>query len=335
MSTPYPDLPIGTPLYPSIGPTFGIIIIAVVISSFLTGILTLQLYNYYILFPKDATIRKWSVAAIYVLDIGQFACICDFCWWYLVRNWGNMNALGVVRPSFGTFVIFGSIVIVIVKISFLQRIHALDKKLNIFCIIMLFFIIVEFVFAMIGSTYGLKPITFAEATSGKFNQAVAGIWLSSGVLVDICITTVLSLSLRRRRTGFRRCDNLITKLTVFSVNTCLLTSVVSILDIISFYKLDVFQNAHIVCNMLLCRLFSNSLLASYNRRADFRGNDDVSTNTSGSHGPGIIIHTRTEQMSDQHGIHSGQAHVVRSDRKADVNWNDMEMFPVAKGSGGP
>lgn len=42
--------------------TYGIVLVAVIFSAFLTGILTLQLTSYYALFPKDSMIRKSLVS---------------------------------------------------------------------------------------------------------------------------------------------------------------------------------------------------------------------------------------------------------------------------------
>lgn len=65
MSSSFPQLPLGASLIP-MQATYGIVLVAVIISAFLTGILTLQLTAYYALFPNDSMIRKTLVSRKYL-----------------------------------------------------------------------------------------------------------------------------------------------------------------------------------------------------------------------------------------------------------------------------
>lgn len=327
----FPMLPPGASLAGNLQGTFGVVIVAIIISAFLTGILTLQTYTYYTLFPKDSLFRKSMVALIFILDFAQFCCITDFGWWYLVRNWGNVDSLAIIRPTYGLFVVFGSLVIFLVQCLFLQRIFTLDKKLRYLTIPIFLLISIEFAFGMLGASYGIKVRPFVDISTKGFNGSVVAVWLGTGVAADVGLAAVLSYILHVKRTGFRKTDNLISKLIVWSVNTCLLTSIVALLNIIFFYKQDVLQNVHLICNMILCRLFSNSLLASYNRRASLKSTEEVGSLSSNMSTNGILV--KTERTTDGR-IYSAQqssrTRVSDNEPKSLIierSW-DYEMYPV-------
>ncbi|KIJ43172.1 hypothetical protein M422DRAFT_48004 [Sphaerobolus stellatus SS14] len=268
----FPILPEGTSLLPGIELCFGLTFIGVNLATFLMGILTLQVYTYYITFPDDEKWRKVVIGVIYVLDLAQSACTFDLVWWYLVRNWGNVAATLTIRKSYGLYLVFGTMVIGICQGLFLLRIYKLNTmlgKLRRYVVPpMAFLILVAFTFGMTAAGFSLRREKFAGGTVGKFAAATIALWLGSSVVVDISLATVLSLSLRSQRTGVRRA--LITRLIVYAINTCALTSIVALIDIISAYKFDRVRNLDILCTILLSKLFSNSLLASYNSRASLR-----------------------------------------------------------------
>lgn len=78
MSSSFPQLPLGASLIP-MQATYGIVLVAVIISAFLTGILTLQLTAYYALFPNDSMIRKTLVSRKYLYVRICFLPISGWC----------------------------------------------------------------------------------------------------------------------------------------------------------------------------------------------------------------------------------------------------------------
>lgn len=117
-----------------------------------------------------------------MLDLAHFACITDFACehiefasdpsahfillgWYLVRNWGNVDAVAIVRPTYGLYVVFSTIIISIVQLVFLHRILRLDARMRYFCVPMLVFILIEFSFGMIGASFGITVKPFTDINS--------------------------------------------------------------------------------------------------------------------------------------------------------------------------
>lgn len=59
----------------------------------LYGVLALQVYIYYVRFPKDLSYIKWLVYIVFILDSFFMACITHAAWEVLVQNWGDVNIL--------------------------------------------------------------------------------------------------------------------------------------------------------------------------------------------------------------------------------------------------
>jgi hypothetical protein len=59
----------------------------------LYGVLLLQIYLYYLRFPKDLTYIKVLVYTVLTLDTFFMACITHAAWQVLVQNWGDVNIL--------------------------------------------------------------------------------------------------------------------------------------------------------------------------------------------------------------------------------------------------
>ncbi|KAL0949179.1 hypothetical protein HGRIS_009257 [Hohenbuehelia grisea] len=90
---------------------------------------------------------------------------------------------------------------------------------------------------------------------------------------DALIAGSLVYLLQRSRTGFRKSDTMISKLTMFTVNTGLLTSICATASLISIL---LWGNTfiYIAFYFNLGRLYSNSLLATLNAREGIRNMGD-------------------------------------------------------------
>ncbi|KAJ3748215.1 hypothetical protein EV360DRAFT_89817 [Lentinula raphanica] len=90
---------------------------------------------------------------------------------------------------------------------------------------------------------------------------------------DILITATLAWLLQSSKTGFRRLDAILNKLTIFAINAGALTSLVALGSLISLLAAP---NTFFSISFFFCmgRLYTNSLLASLNTRKKIRGEGD-------------------------------------------------------------
>ncbi|KAF8526920.1 hypothetical protein BU17DRAFT_61896 [Hysterangium stoloniferum] len=94
---------------------------------------------------------------------------------------------------------------------------------------------------------------------------VVDTWLGSAAICDIFVSAAIVRSLWRSRTGMRRTNNMINNLIVWTVNAGILTSTWAFLDIILFTSS---RNTliHDFFNVMLAKLYANSLFATLNHR---------------------------------------------------------------------
>ncbi|KAJ7323850.1 hypothetical protein DFH08DRAFT_1085264 [Mycena albidolilacea] len=94
-------------------------------------------------------------------------------------------------------------------------------------------------------------------------------WLALSVVCDLSLTTLLFIYLRRSRTGFFKTDNVITRLTIQSIETASFSTINSMVDLITFTVLPN-TNFHFVFALLSGRMYTNTLLATLNFRTKLR-----------------------------------------------------------------
>lgn len=90
-------------------------------------------------------------------------------------------------------------------------------------------------------------------------------WQACSTACDIVITFSVSWALWNSKTGFKSTDRLIGKLMVWTINTGALTSILALINIVSFLTTRdtlIYLAAHFI----LTKLYTNSMLASLNRR---------------------------------------------------------------------
>jgi len=89
--------------------------------------------------------------------------------------------------------------------------------------------------------------------------------LGSAALCDTAIAASLSYFLHKKRTGFKRSDEIINYLIVFSINSGLATSLISVASLITYLVAQKLWIYTALC-FLIGRLYANTFLSSLNSR---------------------------------------------------------------------
>ncbi|KAK0200656.1 hypothetical protein DFS33DRAFT_1277034 [Desarmillaria ectypa] len=87
-------------LLPSLGKTLGAVYIGATLSSILLGVTALQAVIYYKKFPNDTWYYRYSVAALWILDVLHVALNTHAIYFYLIDSFGNYLSLDRVVWSF-------------------------------------------------------------------------------------------------------------------------------------------------------------------------------------------------------------------------------------------
>ncbi|KAH9020527.1 hypothetical protein EDB83DRAFT_107570 [Lactarius deliciosus] len=218
--------------------TYGCAFIGLIVSVMLFGITTLQTWIYYWQYGnRDQKALKLFIAVVFLLDALHTTLCIYSVYWYLVLNFGNVEILDTV------YIVGGSIIIPTIIVIFGTACLAL-----------------ALVF-----TVGVTPTTIGLGSRYASLILVTCIGLGSAVVADILIAVSMCWFLYHKRTGFARTDSVIMTLMTYSVNSGLLTSVLTCAALISFTISPSTMYSEIFY-WPMSKFYANSLLAMLNSR---------------------------------------------------------------------
>jgi len=247
----------------------------------LFGMLTVQVYRFYNLFPKERFLLKLFVATIYIVESAHALLLIAFGWDYLVSGWGQSSAVENIPPPGLAQPIITGIISGIVQTFYAWRIWTLGNSIwaHIASVVI---VLVALLSSVTSITAGIM-FCFVQDIAGEVRLAPAvNVYLSAGVAADILIAFFMSLILIRARkiTPFKKTEALITKLLIASIETGAVTAVTALVDLALFIRLPEF-NFHLCPSLMLSQLYSNAALASLNQRKDLGfGTSHLSYNTN-------------------------------------------------------
>ncbi|KAF8525779.1 hypothetical protein BU17DRAFT_83261 [Hysterangium stoloniferum] len=242
------------------------------------GILTLQTFSYYQRYPNDRRYLKAVVGSIWILETFHIILVTYMIYEYLVTGFGDYAALQRNTWSFNMHVGLTTIVACISQIFFVFRCWMLDRStLN--TIVSLFILGIAVIQLAFGMT--CTALTFVLKHFSEFQRYTwaVGVWLGAAALCDILVSAAIVRSLWRSRTGISRTNSLITRLILWTINTGIITSLWAILDIAAFSGAKD-TLIHLFFNVMLAKLYANSLLATLNNRRTSEESSGTSQNIS-------------------------------------------------------
>ncbi|KDR84327.1 hypothetical protein GALMADRAFT_111602 [Galerina marginata CBS 339.88] len=244
---------------PNIKLLFGPMLIGVFVNMILYGILIMQTYHYYQTFKRDAPWIKYLVLYLFILESLNTGCDMAMMWEPLIEKFGQPP------KYFPTLFAAEPIVMVAVstpiQIFFAWRIKLLTKS-NILALIIVALSIVS----LAGGTYTTVLIVKIKLFARKPElHWPALVWFLSATVADVMITTVLVMTLSKRKTGFVATDDAVSKIIRMTVQTGMITAFFALGDVIFFMTLP-----HAALNFLwdlaLSKLYANCLLSTLNAR---------------------------------------------------------------------
>ncbi|KDQ50502.1 hypothetical protein JAAARDRAFT_199904 [Jaapia argillacea MUCL 33604] len=269
--------------------TLGADFVGFAVSSVVYGILTAQVYTYLKKYPLDKTGYKLLVASLWVLETVDQAFIGHQFYFYCITNYGNPLVL-IDRPGIWSLVAqveVGALAGSIVKACFAMRVYRFSNQ-NIYVsgliILMILTQLGEMSFFMLLSRvtepYDLKaprqPIRFSGSHGLKSLAdlvTVKGLGSSSlalGVATDAVTAFALCYFLQGLRTGYAGSDSLVNSLTLYAVNTGILTSAFSLATLI-LYNIMPANFIFMAFYFVVSKLYAISFLATLNTRRIVRG----------------------------------------------------------------
>ncbi|KAK0223769.1 hypothetical protein IW262DRAFT_1458813 [Armillaria fumosa] len=261
-------VPAGYPIAEMTGP----IIIGSLLNWGLFGVLSVQLYLYYLAFPNDRRFIKYLVYGIYVIEFVQTMLVTRDTFVNFGYGFGDMDTLTRVKLYALTVSIMGAVVACVGQFFYAYRIFILSKSQ----IIPIFIICISLTnsgASIVAGIYGFQAGIITKLNARKIHIAV-GIWCGAAALCDVLIAICMTYYLMRSTTNFRRTRMLVTKIIRLTIETGSMTAVAALLNVVLFTVLP-HQNYYIALGLVLPKLYANSVYMVLNSRFKIIGGRDT------------------------------------------------------------
>ncbi|KAH6912263.1 hypothetical protein BKA70DRAFT_829840 [Coprinopsis sp. MPI-PUGE-AT-0042] len=271
-----------------IASTIGAELMALVLQTFIYGIVTYQYATYFLSDFKDPRWITWPMGCLYLLNSFHVASIIYLVWYDAVVNFGNMGLFAEPKAwPFPTSTILTSVSAFVAQLFLIYRAYrlAFRSKLRIFYVIPL--VILSLAAFGLGLTVSVKVFLLkSTAELSTLNPLLTG-WLTLEVATDVCTAGLLLWTLWDSKTHFKRTGKIIQRLLRTAVQTGVLMSVFAGITMILFLT---FPNSEFVfitgvpIGCVYCLTLMDTLLCRKDLRAMI---EDVETNNTPSHSQAV------------------------------------------------
>ncbi|KAH9045089.1 hypothetical protein EDB84DRAFT_781442 [Lactarius hengduanensis] len=275
--------------------TFGAAFIGLLISTTLFGLAIVQTWIYFWRYwKKDPKALKFFIAFITVMDTLHTILCAYVVYWYLVLNFGNVESLGYSMWAMNIQVVTSIFVGASVQLYYARRVYLGEFYFS-------------FVVYCTSKPFSSKPkYLHPDPHRSQFARFHTLTWIpcvgmTTSAVADLLIAATMCWSLYRRKTGYARTDSIIMTLMAYSINSGLLTSILTIAMTISFV-VSPSSLVWLPFFWAMSKCYVNSLLAMLNSRDHVR---DRST-TDNPDNAFNLTSIRIEPPSETYGSKSSQ-----------------------------
>jgi len=277
--------------------THGASFIGLLASFTLLGMTTIQGWIFFINGRKtDPLGLKVFVAIIIALDALHTILCAHAIYWYLILNFGNVEALAFDMWAVNIQDEINSIIGYSVQLYYARRVYILSR--NIFLSVLIS--VLGLLYFVMGTTITIKSFSLKLYSRFSTMNWMATVGLGGGASADILIAGSMCWYLYHKRTGYRKTNSTIMTLMTFSINSGLLTSILATLSLI-FFVLD--SNTSLVWEgfaWTLCKCYVNSLLAMLNSR-DYIRDRSHNTTSNDTYALSSVRQSKAQYKSDKTG----------------------------------
>ncbi|KAH9841813.1 uncharacterized protein C8Q71DRAFT_349276 [Rhodofomes roseus] len=256
--------------------TYGPIFVGVVLNIVLYGIMITQTFLYFTVYKRDKIWMKLFVALLFFCDTLNCAFDIAFTYLPLVNDFGDLASLNYASWVFATDPAMTAIIALFVQMFFAWRVKVLTGSITAVCVIM-FCSLCQWC-GGIGTAIAVGMIP--EFTHFQQFEVIVIVWLAFSAVADTMICISLVWHLRKHKTGFSQTDDVVNKIIRMTVQTGLITALCAIIDLVLFLATP--AGLHLIFNLPLSKLYTNSLMSSLNSRAGWKYGNGLGVGTSAS-----------------------------------------------------
>ncbi|KAI0668080.1 hypothetical protein C8Q78DRAFT_1081482 [Trametes maxima] len=272
------NLPFGLP---SMDSTLGAIYIGLVIGTMLFGLTIHQTYRYFRLYPNDRFYIKALVIIIVALEAFHSALWVTVGYHYLITEALNISGLILGHWSVRMTVMETGFSVFACQCFYACRVYLIGPRYRWLVVPAAVVLVVGLGFAI---SAGVEAFIYAHyITDFKHVSWLVSAAYGFAVAADVILTGALVFVLRKARTGSKRSDPILDVLTIYTINTGLLTSIVSI-AVFVFALILPGNLIYAGISIVGAKLYANSVLAVLNSRKsiDNRFMDDFTSFSVGA-----------------------------------------------------
>lgn len=246
----------------------GPLLIGTLFNVLLFGICLMQAHTYSRHCLNDAKWIQYMVAWTVLMEATSSAFASFITFDYAVRDFGRPEKVLIRTPEFSAFILTIGICSTTVQSFYAWRVNKLLGKQWLSNIIWTSAVIQ--MLCVIGVATGDSIVTsFKAFQQFKPVRVIVIIWMVLAPVTDLFIAGLLVLFLRRSRTGFRKTDSVLNRLTLLTVQTGAVTALGALLGLLLFLTLPDFY--HLLFILTLPELYGVCLMSSLNARSAWAG----------------------------------------------------------------
>ncbi|KAK0486411.1 hypothetical protein IW261DRAFT_1559812 [Armillaria novae-zelandiae] len=243
----------------------------------LFGTLSVQLYLYYLAFPKDRQFVKGLVYGIYILELVQTILVAHDAFAVFGHGFGDFEALAGVHFDWLIVPINTGIVSFVGQCLYAYRIFILSRS-RIIPAVVICVCLTSSVAAIITGVNSFKADDLTKLDNLRITIST-GISCGSSALCDIVIAICMTYYLMRSNTGFRSTQILVTKIIRLIIETGSVTAVVVLATFILFVA-QPHQAYYGTPSLIESKLYANTIYMVLNSRIRIMGGRDTYTSST-------------------------------------------------------
>ncbi|KDR71273.1 hypothetical protein GALMADRAFT_159495 [Galerina marginata CBS 339.88] len=226
------------------------------------GVLSMQIYMYYLAFPNDRVSTKALVYMVYLLAVAHTFLLTASAFRTYVSEFGDFAALDEVDMTWGSDIPTGLITF-LAQAFYAYRIAVLSQKRYLSVLIML----LAFLSLAGCITAGVEAkiaVLYSRLVT-KRTLITSGIWGGGSAACDVLIAASMTYYLKRRDPGFGQTHVLLTRIIRLTIETGSATAAVAILSVILVF-LPGHPNYYLTSVIVAGKMYAISMMASLNSR---------------------------------------------------------------------
>ncbi|KAI0788212.1 hypothetical protein C8Q74DRAFT_1256579 [Fomes fomentarius] len=281
----------------SIDGTFGALLLGTFFSILIYGINIHQTYRYFRSFYSDGVYMKGTVVVLGFGEMLYSILSVHICYHYLVTSYMDEHALWTSIWSFYLLTPALISIVLTTQIFYVRRVYIVGSRS------MRTMLIPVMIRMLGGAGFGLAlSVELTKHSDIRYWPQLT--WLSSGgfpfaLVTDVMLTCMMIIYFRTSRTGLKSTETLLNTLIVYTINTGLLTSTLSLCSLVLALALPK-DFIFVAVNMCAAHSYVVSVLAVMNSRTSLtaiaNATITIDLEIPSSHGRNVIPRCETQMV---------------------------------------